>query len=452
MKLLPTHTTLPLLLLPLALLAASCSTHKTQTPPLALTGDLLKDNQARLAAAPAQDKPLWQCRLAATALRQGQTDLAKTNLDDALAATTVTSATPAARHAPAQLFTGAPYERVMANYYRAILYWADGDLENARFHLRVAQLPSTAPAASTPISETYANDCILLDYLDGLLSLKLAPQDPNAGADALMRARANAVIQNRPALPDYDPAANVFIFVEYGDGPLKQGGSDDGKARAYMLPENSCQLARLTIGGQTIDLAPRDDLAYQALTHESQFMDKFLEKNSSAKDILGDTARGLWKAGFTIFRSGKPDKTDGNGFVNNNTGKPDPYAPVFKDNRYNTPSYNNLGGAEGYAILAAVKYGVATTLMLSSAPFGIASYVIPDNTNKPAQADTRCWDNLPRFLSFAALKLPSGAHAATLIFYSPDGTALTQQTQHFTITVPASPPKDVIVYRSQLRN
>jgi len=433
---------LPLLLLPLALLAASCATRKTQTPPAALTGDPLKDNQAQLAAAPAQDKPLWQCRLAATALRQGRADLAKANLDAALAA-------PVGRHAPAQLFTGAPYERVMANYYRAILYWADSDLANARFHLRVAKLPSAPPAASTPITDTYDNDCILIDYLDGLLSLKLAPQDPGSGADALALARANATIQNRPALPDYNPASNVFIFVEYGNGPLKQGSSDDGKTRAYTLPENSCQLARLTIGGQTIDLAPYDDLGYQAITHESEFMDKFLQKNPSIKDNLGHTASALWKAGLAIFRSGK---TDGSGYVNDNTGRSNPDGPAFKGKA-------DPLGEKIWTVLVAVKYGVATTLMASSVPFGVASYVIPDNTNKPTPADTRCWDNLPRFLSFAALKLPPGAHKATLTFLAPDGAPLARQTQHFTITVPApaaqplgAPPRDVVIYRSQLRN
>ena len=460
MKLPPARTRplATLLLLAPALLLASCATRKTPPPPVTLTGDPLADTQAQLAAAPARDKPLWQYRLATTALRHDRPDIAKTNLDAALAATTATATTataiPDATYKPAQLFTGAPYERIMANYYRALLYWADGDLASARYHLRVARLPSAAPAASTPITEIYANDCILLDYLDGLLTLKLAPQDPGAAADALARARANALIQNRPPLPDYDPAANVFILVEYGAAPLKQGVNDDGKARAYTLPENTCQLARLAIAGQTIDLAPIDDLAYQAITHDSDFMDKFLPKNSSIKGALGDTAAALWTAGMAIFRSGQ---TDGNARVNNNAnnGKTDPYAPLLKNNKYNTPGAAN---GELYAMLAAVKYGIETTLMISSTPFGIASTVIP-GSKKPVQSDTRCWDNLPRFLSFAALKLPPGAHDATLTFYAPDGAPLPRQTQHLTITVPdpaalpaGARPKDTVIIRGELRN
>ena len=93
--------------------------------------------------------------------------------------------------------------------------------------------------------------------------------------------------------------------------------------------------------------------------------------------------------------------------------------------------------------------------MVTSTPFGIASFVIPD-TSKPAQPDTRCWDNLPRFLSFAALKLPPGTHDATLTYYAPDGAPLTQQTQHLAITVPPRAPgaqtKDIVIMCSQLRN
>jgi len=421
-----------LLLLPLALLAASCATQKPQPPHVPLTGDPLADAQTQLATAPAQDKPLWQYRLAATALRHDRPDIAKTNLDAALATTTapnlstVATTATAAKPQPARLFTGAPYERMMANYYRALLYWADGDLENARYRLRVAQLPSTAPAASTPINETYANDCILPDYLDGLLSVKLDPQhNPAAGADALARARANAVIQNRPPLPDYDPAANVLIFVEYGDGPLKYYNNGDGKIHATALPANTCQLARLTIGGRTIDLAPCDDLGYQALTHEREFMDKFFRNNSSfaaIADFTGNVGSALMKAGIVVAKN--------------------PLLP--------TGGNGQNGDARAYLAFLAAQYAIATMLMVSSAPFFIASYAIP-KTDKPIP-DTRSWDNLPRFLSFTALKLPPGRHEAELNFYAPDGTLLPQQTQHFTITVPANPTKDTVIYRSLLRN
>jgi len=76
-------------------------------------------------------------------------------------------------------FLGEPYERVMAYYYRGILYWMDGEPDNARACFRSAQLQD-----SDTVDKTYASDYALLDYLDGLASLKLGAD----GSDAFKRA------------------------------------------------------------------------------------------------------------------------------------------------------------------------------------------------------------------------------------------------------------------------
>ena len=54
----------------------------------------------------------------------------------------------------------------------------------------------------------------LVDYLDGLATLKLGGD----GSDALKRAEAEARISSPPP---YDPKANVLFFVNFGPGPTK---------------------------------------------------------------------------------------------------------------------------------------------------------------------------------------------------------------------------------------
>jgi hypothetical protein len=55
-----------------------------ERPQPRLTGDPIIDGNTRRAAAPVQDRVLWDYRIAASALRAGQPDEAKLRLDTAL--------------------------------------------------------------------------------------------------------------------------------------------------------------------------------------------------------------------------------------------------------------------------------------------------------------------------------------------------------------------------------
>ena len=76
------------------------------------------------------------------------------------------------------------------------------------------------------------------------------------------------------------------------------------------------------------------------------------------------------------------------------------------------------------------------------------------------QADVRSWNNLPRYLSFGALRLAPGEHAAVLTFHNPAGRVLANRTQNFVISVPAPDVTtadadvlgDIVVIRSDLDN
>jgi len=119
----------------------------TQTRVVQLTGNIMVDGPMMITNGPPQDKVLWQYRTAAAAMRRGQFDFARQLLDDALLTTGGISTDKSARLARSyfhpesrKTFIGEPYERVMAFYYRGILYWMDGEPDNARACFRSAAM------------------------------------------------------------------------------------------------------------------------------------------------------------------------------------------------------------------------------------------------------------------------------------------------------------------------
>src|SRR5436190_13859639 len=136
----------------------------------ARTGDPMVEGPSALSHGPAKDRVLWQYRMAAAAMHKQDFAQAKTLLDDAL----VTIGNIFGKDKSAQqargyfheeskkTFLGEPYERVMAYYYRGILYWMDGEPDNARACFRSAQFQD-----SDTENKEYSADYVLLDYLDG---------------------------------------------------------------------------------------------------------------------------------------------------------------------------------------------------------------------------------------------------------------------------------------------
>ena len=66
------------------------------------------------------------------------------------------------------------------------------------------------------------------------------------------------------------------------------------------------------------------------------------------------------------------------------------------------------------------------------------------------EADTRAWHNLPQRLSFAALKLDPGEHAARLEFLDAAGEKLAALAQDLRIVV-GEPEKDTVIFLSELK-
>jgi hypothetical protein len=339
---------------------------------------------------PQKDRVLWAYRTASAAMRKGDFQLAKRMLDDAILSLGGISGTDkGARQARSHFhseskktFFGEPYERSMAYIYRGILYWMDGEPDNARACFRSAQIID-----SDAENKAYAGDWVLADYLDGYATVKLSGGD---GADALKRAQAAA---KNVSLPPYNKKANTLIFVEFGPGPVKYSGGEYGEQLRFSTPNSPIKSAELKIQSMKFPIAPSDDVAFQATTRGGRVMDHILGNKAvfkSTTDTIGDAA---------------------------------------------------LIGGLGTAVVSGNRTGQQIGLGLAFA--GILSKAISASTMP--DADTRMWDNLPRHLSFASLELAPGTHQAAIEFKDASGNVLAQHTKTINFEVPQTGDKVLFV-------
>jgi tetratricopeptide (TPR) repeat protein len=260
-----------LLSLALVALASGCASTDPKHQ-VTLTGDIMVDGPNAIANGPPRDRLLWEYRTAAAAMRQGKFDLARQDLDDALTRLqAIYGPDPNARkargyfHAEAKKnFIGEPYERSMAYIYRGILYWMQGEPDNARACFRSAEFED-----SDAENHAYAGDWVLPDYLEGLASMKLGGD----GSDAFKRAEASA---HNIKLPPYNPQANVLFFVEFGAGPTKYASGQYGEELRFRVPPANIKSAEIKVDAFKFPVAPTDDVWFLASTRGGREMDHIL--------------------------------------------------------------------------------------------------------------------------------------------------------------------------------
>ena len=320
-----------------------------------------------------RDRVLTEYRDAASAMRRGDTAAAKPLLDDALLSLGgITAGDKTARGSrnyfreeSTKNFRGEPYERAMAYFYRGILYWMDGEPDNARACFRSAALQDADPEQGK-----YESDWVLFDYLDGYSTTKLGGD----GADALKRAQAVAHI-NRP--PAYDKQANVLVFVETGRGPGKFAAGEYSEQLHFRPGGSDAVTAEIRVAGATAVAPAYDDLTFQATTRGGRQMDYVLANKAvfkGATDNFGDAA--IVSGAILASHQGR----------------------------------NSAADEVGLGLLAA----------------GVVSKIFSAATTP--SADVRAWDNLPNLLGFATLRLLPGRHDAVVAFRNPTGqTIVTRQ-------------------------
>jgi hypothetical protein len=336
-------------------------------------------------------------------MRQGKFDMARQYLDDALQRLGgIYGPDPEARKARGyfhaeekKTFIGEPYERSMAYFYRGILYWMDGQPDNARACFRSAEFED-----SDAQNKEYAGDWVLPDYLDGLITTKLGAD----GSDALKRSQTNAA-GTRPGslaikLPPYPAKANVLIAVEFGPGPMKYGTGEYGQELRFRTLPSPVFQARIKTGSISLPVAPCDDVNFQATTRGGRVMDH----------ILGHKA-------------------------------------VFKST---TDTVGNVAMIGGLSTAVLSHDRTAQEVGLGIALAGLVTKVV--SMAATPQADIRTWDNLPQFISFATLSLPAGQHAITVEFLDRSGQPVHNLTKTLTLTLTDTDRDKIIFVSDQSAN
>lgn len=378
-------------LLVVAIWSAGCATSPKHTVPM--SGDILVDGPMMISEGPRKDKVLWQYRTAAAAMRQGKFDVAKPLLDDALLTLGgIYGPDSEARKSrrlfskeSRKLFIGEPYERSMAYFYRGVIYWRDGELDNARACFRSAEFED-----SDAESKAYKGDWVLPDYLDGFATAKLAGD----GKEAFERAKKNSKNIN---LPDYNPKANVLFVVEFGPGPVKYATGQYREELRIRARSSSIVAARIKSGTVNLPVAPCDDVNFQATTRGGRVMDHILANKAVFKkttDAVGDAA----------ILSGAI-----------------------------------LAGAGHRQHNAADEVGLGLLLA------GLASKLASAATTP--EADTRTWDNLPQFITYAMMSLPAGTHEVTVEFLEAGDKVVANLTKQITVNI-ADVTRDKVVFVS----
>ena len=402
MKTIPAATTAAALL---ALLGGCASEPPPRSRPPAASRAAATATDRAVTPPTERDRVLLDYRIAATALRTGDDATARAKLDDAIALIggIITNDAAAARarslFAPedTKVFIGEPYERVMAYYYRGILYWREGQPDNARACFRSGQVID-----SDPERERYDADYVLLDYLDGFVTARLAGD----GSDAF--ARAQKIAGQKFTLPPYNLAANVLVFAEYGYGPRKIAAGQYGEQLRFHTDDSPTHAARLVLddGRRIVPLPAYDDLGFQATTRGGRVMDHILGNKAvfkAATDAAGDLAL----AGSAIAANESRRR-------------------------------ERKGRDNDDADATAIGLGV----------LGVIGKLASGATQ--AQADTREWNNLPQRLSFAAVKLPPGEHRGRIEFLDRDGQVLQLRTRDVAFSV-AADGRDTVVFLSELK-
>ncbi len=248
----------------------------------------------RLASEGQRNAVLNRMEIGARAFEQGRTDLATEALDTALAQIeSVYGNSDGAAKARSlwyeegrKDFKGEPYERVMAYYYRGLLYLQEKDWGNAR-----------------------------ASFEGGMLQDAFAEEDQNRFDFALMaflsawasQQEGNKVLQQRALAelkklrPDFTPPPadhDTLLIIETGNSPRKLA---DGVGHYELVYRRGKffkeQGATLDVNGQSLSAYPMEDIFWQATSRGGRAVDRIIKGKASFRatnagigGVLADTA------------------------------------------------------------------------------------------------------------------------------------------------------------------
>ena len=260
-------------------------------------------------------------------------------------------------------FKGEPYERAMAYYYRGLLYFREGDFENARASFKGGLLQDALAE-----QERYQADFALLVFLEGWASQML-------GDWGLAEEAFQEVKKYRPdfVIPERDH--NVLLIAETGTAPRKIGvGKGQSALRFTPGMGFSEESAQFQLGGSTFPGFPMENIFWQANTRGGRQVDHILAgkvRFQETNQVMGRTLTDLSLGTLAM-------------------------APRFGDD----------------AGVVAIVAGIIGLV-------GIGQQAVAERTQ--TQADIRVWDNLPDRVHVSTLKLPQTDQGMKVSFIKPNG-------------------------------
>ncbi|CAA7619426.1 conserved exported hypothetical protein [Magnetospirillum sp. LM-5] len=253
-------------------------------------------------------------------------------------------------------FKGEPFERVMAYYYRGLLYTFAGDWGNARAAFKGGVLQDTFAA-----QERHRADVASLVWLEGWAN---RCQGNNVAAETLF-AEARAL---RPGLKPPADNANLLIVAEPGTGPRKFSSGSYNEILGFREGGRGNDRLVVAIGGTRVEMTEAEDVFFQAITRGGREMDKILVEKAKAKEGSAQFGNAAMAAGMATMAVSSSQRNDSN-------------------------SGSRAAAAAG---------GVG--LLIGLLAHANAAAMNPE-------ADTRTWDTLPHSIYLAALPTPDGGWA-----------------------------------------
>jgi hypothetical protein len=189
-------------------------------------------------------------------------------------------------------FKGEPYERVMAYYYRGLLYLREGDYQNARASFTAGEFQDTLSEA-----EAFQGDFALMNFLAGWSA--------SCAGDEDLANEAFAISQRTQAHPA--PATgNTLLLADVGRGPVKMARGRQRKLLAFAeaVDSGGDEQAMAMVAGTTeaLPLMQYGDLQFQATTRGGRAFDAILDGKAALRTGLARTSG----AGGMLTQTGMP--------------------------------------------------------------------------------------------------------------------------------------------------